>query len=245
MELSGVVEEAAPGSRFSVGDEVVAVTTFFGTGRGAQAALVSIDEASVAMRPAAASWEEASTLPMSALTAWRALDQLSLSPGAEVLVLGAAGAVGTYAVELAVARGLVPIALAREADRSFLEGVGARVITGEALFSAALNCAGAVIDTCVFGSKLCDSMQPGSRLAVLRPPSEVDRERAFASGVELLAVSVRDMFHATAVIEELVSLASRGQLTLRVAHALPAADAAEAHRLVDAGGLRGRVVLTW
>jgi NADPH:quinone reductase-like Zn-dependent oxidoreductase len=53
------------------------------------------------------------------------------------------------------------------------------------------------------------------------------------------------MLRNTPVIEELVALAARGQLTLRVAHELPAAEAAEAHRLMEAGGLRGRVVLTW
>jgi NADPH:quinone reductase-like Zn-dependent oxidoreductase len=125
MEAAGTIDAVGSGTSWSVGDEVMAIVVPQRTGRGAQSEYVVVPAASVAKIPSNASLVEAATIPMNGLTVRRALDLLALEPGSTLLVTGAAGAVGSYGVELGKADGLNVIASASASDKETVLGFGA------------------------------------------------------------------------------------------------------------------------
>ncbi len=124
-EVSGVVEavvSATAGLR--TGDAVYALTDFWRDGAAAE--YVAVRAGDLAPRPANLSDTQAAAVPLSALTAWQALfDHARLSKGQRVLIHGAAGGVGTYAVQLARWRGARVTGTARKDNAAFLRGLGA------------------------------------------------------------------------------------------------------------------------
>jgi NADPH:quinone reductase-like Zn-dependent oxidoreductase len=90
------------------------------------------------------------------------------------------------------------------------------------------------------GHGVLAGVRDGGQVAAVRPfRGETERS------IKVIEVRVRDYLHATDKLADLARLAAAGQLTLRVARTLPAQRAAEAHRLLEAGGVRGRLVLTF
>jgi NADPH2:quinone reductase len=126
MELAGTVDAVGPGSHWSVGDRVMGIALPMLTGRGAQSEYTVVPADSIVRVPEGISLEQAATLPMNGLTARRALDMLGLSPGQTLLVTGAAGAVGGYAVQLGVAEGLTVIGVASLSDEGLVRNFGAQ-----------------------------------------------------------------------------------------------------------------------
>ena len=112
---------------FAPGDRVIGLRDRLTAPGGAQAEFVALDADAVAHAPRTATAAEASTLPLNGLTAVQSLDLLALAPGEWLLVTGAAGAVGGFAVELAVLRGLRVVAVARRADEALVRGFGAEL----------------------------------------------------------------------------------------------------------------------
>jgi NADPH:quinone reductase len=112
MDAAGVVDKLGEDSdgRLAVGDPVIAYVIPFGPHGGSYAEKVVVAAASVVPAPAGASFPEASTLLLNATTARLSLDALALPPGATVAVVGGAGAVGGYAIQLAKADGLTVLA---------------------------------------------------------------------------------------------------------------------------------------
>src|SRR3954447_21098480 len=127
-ELAGVVDALGEGvSGVQVGDEVLGWSD---TGSYAQYALAT----TVAPKPAGLDWQHAVALPVAGETAERVLDLLGVTAGETVLMHGAAGAVGTLAVQLATARGARVIATAGPANQDYLTSLGATAILyGEGL----------------------------------------------------------------------------------------------------------------
>src|SRR5215467_2602903 len=125
MELAGVVDAVGEGTSWRAGDRVMAIVNPRRPGGGAQAELVVVPSASVARVPEGTSFEAAATLPMNGLTVRLALDRLALRPGQTLGVMGAAGAVGGYAVELGVSDGLRVIAVASSKDEMLVKRMGA------------------------------------------------------------------------------------------------------------------------
>ena len=125
MEAAGTIDAVGSGSSWNVGDQVMAIVVPQRTGRGAQSEFIVVPAASVAKIPSNASLIEAATIPMNGLTVRRALDLLELEPGSTLLVTGAAGAVGSYGVELGKADGLHVIATASSSDEETVLGFGA------------------------------------------------------------------------------------------------------------------------
>ena len=125
-EVSGVVSALAPGvAGLSVGDEVFALIDF--DRDGAAADFVTVPAAHLAARPATVSHTETATLPLAALTAWQALvDHAHLEEGDQVLVLGGAGGVGVYAVQLAAALGGEVTATGRDRQGAFVRASALR-----------------------------------------------------------------------------------------------------------------------
>jgi NADPH:quinone reductase-like Zn-dependent oxidoreductase len=250
LELAGEIESVGPGVQdLQAGQAVVAITTFVGTGRGAQAALATVKAEDVALIPPGVDPLGASTLPMSALTALATLDRLGLEAGATLGVIGAAGAVGGYVVQLARERDLRVLALASASDEELVRSFGAdTVIVSRSPAAFEQHQPGGVdglVDTAVLGAAALSAVRPGGTLALMRPLSEPDLERAAALGVRTELISVRTYQGDRRRLQGLLDRVSDGRLVLRVAQSLPPADAATAHRRMEAGGVRGRIVLDW
>ncbi|MFD0746866.1 NADP-dependent oxidoreductase [Phytohabitans flavus] len=125
-DLAGTVDAVGEGvTAFRPGDEVVGMRHWFrGGGDGTQAEYALLDAAATATAPAGVEPAAAATLPLNALTADQALDLAGLAEGT-IAITGAAGAVGAYAAQLAVHRGLTVYAIAGPQDEEFLRGLGA------------------------------------------------------------------------------------------------------------------------
>lgn len=225
-EVSGTVDAVGPEvDGLAVGEEVLG----FADGGGyAEYALSTI----VAPKPAGLGWAEAAALPVAAATARGVLDQLEVGRGDTVLIHGAAGGVGTVAVQLAVARGATVIGTASEANHEYLRGLGAvPVVYGEGLVERVRAVApegiDAVFDVAGKGA-LEDSIElrgGKSRIVTIADPEAFGLGIAFSSGGE------RDA-------EALAGLARRaadGRLRLTVAETYPLEEAPAAHEVLDTG----------
>lgn len=241
-DLAGTVDASGPGvTSFRPGDAVVGMTDWLRTLRGTQAEFAVLDAAAIAAAPSGASPVEAATLPLNALTAAQALDLLP--DGTRTLaVVGAAGAVGAYAIELAIQRRLGVLGVADRKDEGFIRGLGATFVPRSADPAAAIRTkAGdpvdAVLDAAGLGREVLGAVRDGGGFVPTVPPATPPSERDIqVSGVQVVADGAR--------LAELVALADAGTLTLRVAGTRPLAGAAEAHAHMERGGVRGRLVLT-
>src|SRR6201995_5263709 len=125
-DLAGVVDALGPGvDRFTTGDMVIGMRDLLPARVGAQAEQVVLDIDAVAPAPRNVTPVEASTIPLNSLTADQALDLLALRSGQWLLVTGAAGAVGGFALELATLRGLRTVAVAAPRDEELVRELGA------------------------------------------------------------------------------------------------------------------------
>ncbi|MBF6174055.1 NADP-dependent oxidoreductase [Nocardia blacklockiae] len=247
-EAAGVIDEAGPGSEWRIGDRVFAITKPVLEGGGAYVKHLVVPDDSVARIPEGSDAVAAATLPMNGLTARLALAALGPEPGRTVAVTGAVGAVGGYVVEMAKHAGLRVIADAAPADRAAVAGFGADVVVprgAEVARHIREHVPGgvdAVVDTALQGAPVLAAVRDGGAYVALRPPAltgGVESERGIAVHYVMVTDHVRD----AAGLRELSELAAQGVLTLRVARTFPAAQAADAHRLLEAGGVRGRIVL--
>lgn len=247
-DVAGIVEAVGPMVRqFAVGQQVVGLRDLL-FAPGAHADQVVLDESAVAPAPRSVSAIEAATLPLNALTADRALDLAGLRPGQTLLVTGATGGVGGFVVQLAAQRGLHTVALGREGDEELLQGRGADAVLrasmaggdggslGPAVRQLVPGGVDAVIDAAVLGIAAHDALRGGGRFVALVAPYAPPPIRATSVVVQEVVADGRRL-------AELAALVDAGVLTLHVATTLPLTEAAEAHRLLERGGLRGRVVL--
>jgi len=246
MELAGTIDAAAAGTGYRAGDRVMAIVSPRTARGGAQAEFVVVPADSVTAVPDGIGLVDAATLPMNGLTVVRALDLLDLGPGQTLAVTGAAGAVGGYAIQLGKVAGLRVVADAYPKDSELIRRLGADVVVprGEEVASAIRLATGqgadALIDAAVMGELVLAAVRDEGQVAAVRPfRGETERS------IKVVLVLVRDYLHAAGKLAELAGLAAAGRITLRVARALPAAEAAQAHRLLEAGGVRGRLVLTF
>jgi NADPH:quinone reductase-like Zn-dependent oxidoreductase len=240
-DVAGVVETGfGLGSGFRVGDAVIGLRDRIATPLGAYAEQIVLDVSAVAPAPEGFSPAEAATLPLNALTAAQALDLVETD--GTVLVTGAAGAVGGYAVALAHARGLRVVAVASGGDAALVRGFGAEFVArgpalGDRVRALVPGGVDAVLDTALLGLDALEAVRGGGEFV------------AFAAGaapIPLRGVRVRNVWIRAdgARLAELAKLAEKGVLPVRVAGVLPLSKAAEAHERLAAGGLRGRIVLT-
>jgi NADPH:quinone reductase-like Zn-dependent oxidoreductase len=127
-DISGIVEQIGPAvSQFAVGDVVYGVSNANFTGGYAEYAVAS--ENTLSLKPKSLDWLAAASAPVVAVTAWQMLFEYSKAqPGQSVLILGAAGSVGSYAVQLAAQAGLTVFATASSADADYVRGLGAALV---------------------------------------------------------------------------------------------------------------------
>jgi NADPH:quinone reductase len=248
MDAAGVVESVGPGvKRIAAGDQVMAAVMPRRPEGGAQAGLVVVPAASVVPVPAGATLEQAATLPMNGLTALRGLELLDLEPGATLAVTGGAGLLASYVIPLAKRQGLRVLADAKPEDQELVRSFGADVVLPrgsglvDALQAQAPGGVDAVYDTALLGRSVFPAIRPGGALAYVRSWEGKDVE----DGVVVRRVAVADVIERTGWLKELRALAAEGVLTLRVAETFPPERAAEAHRLLEQGGLRGRALIVF
>ncbi|MFC0002906.1 NADP-dependent oxidoreductase [Micromonospora siamensis] len=241
-DLAGVVEAAGPAvAGFAVGDEVIAYARRDDIQHGTYAELVPAPERSLADKPLQASWAQAAGLPLAGLTAYQALQLARTGAGDTVLVHGAAGGVGHLAVQVARALGADKvIGTASEANHDFVRSLGAEPVTyGPGLLDRVRTVAPDGVDVALdlFGGEALDvSAELLSRPA--RLVSTADPEHVTRLGGSYVFCKP-----STADLSLLAGLVDAGRLTVHVERTFPLDDAADAHRLVEAGHVRGKVVL--
>ncbi|GAB7110542.1 NADP-dependent oxidoreductase [Streptomyces phaeofaciens JCM 4814] len=232
-DVAGVVDAVGVASGWSVGDEVVALA--YGTAKplGTHADQVVVDAGAVAVAPRSVDAVHAASLPLNALTAAQALDGLGLEPGRSLLVTGAAGAVGGYAVQLAARLGVHVTALAREGDEELVRSLGAdRFVSG----GVAPVSVDAVLDAAILGEDALEWVRDGGAFMGVIPGANPVSVRGVRTGaVEVAADGAR--------LSELVALVDEGALTTRVAETYALDEVVKAHARLAEGGLRGRLVL--
>jgi NADPH:quinone reductase-like Zn-dependent oxidoreductase len=246
MEVAGVLAATGPGTDLglAVGERVIAIVFHAGPRGGAYAEQVVVPASHVTRAPVNASWAEAATLPMNGLTALYAVRQLGVSDGTTVAVTGAVGAVGGYVVQLAKHLGAFVVADAAAADEALAASLGADVVVRRGpdvaarIRAAVPGGVDVIADCAIQGADLLPALVDGGRLGMLRR-RPVTPER----GIEVCDVLVSGGEPAAGALEHLVHLAEAGTLTLRVARTYPLAEAGAAHRVLERGGTRGRLVL--
>jgi NADPH:quinone reductase len=252
MDLAGVIDAVGldvtgpDGTSWRVGDRVMAAVSPSVPGGGAQAEYVAVAEDQLARVPDAWSREEAATRPMNGLTVRNALDLLALRPGSTLAVTGSAGIVGQFAIQLGRHEGLTVIGDAAPAEIELIESFGAhRVVprgegTEPELREIYPDGVDAILDAALLGPEVIGAVRDGGQLLAVRPyPGEPERD------IAVHLVLVGQHLQEGHRIAELADLVTKGVLTLRIADVLPADHAAEAHRRLAAGGVRGRLVLTF
>jgi NADPH:quinone reductase-like Zn-dependent oxidoreductase len=180
----------------------------------------------------------AATLPLNALTARHCIDLLDAEPGATVLITGASGAVGGYAVQLAVRDGYRVIALAGRDDEDWPRELGAHEVLPRDTDLASIGPVDAVLDLVPIGPSSQAAAKDGGEVVFTRSPGDDEPERG---------ITFKPMLVNTdpAALRTLAADLTEGRLRpSRVAEALDLADAARGHELAERGGLHGKVVLT-
>lgn len=244
MDAAGVVSEVGDGAPWQVGDRVIAIVLPTGPHGGAYADEVVVPAESVVALPAGADFAAGATLPMNAMTARLTLDRLALAPGSTLAVTGAAGAYGGYVVQLAKAEGLTVIADASEADEPLIRGFGAGHVVrrgddvAERIRAIVPDGVDALADGAVLNDLAVPAIRDGGGMATVRGwDGEPGR------GIVVHKIMVFGFAKEHAALERLREQAESGVVTLRVAQVLPAEKAPEAHRILEAGGTRGRLIL--
>jgi NADPH:quinone reductase len=252
LELAGEVAALGPGaSRFEVGDRVMAVV-----GGGGQAELAVVHERAAMSVPGPLDWPQAGGLPEVFTTAHDALfSQAGLRPGEHLLVHGAAGGVGTAAVQLGRAAGArVTATVRREELRAEVERLGATAIAPEGFgehgpYDVILELVGASNL-----SENLDSLALGGRVAIIGvggtgPVSEINLlglmgKRARIHGSTLRARPLEEKAMCARRVErEVLPHFEDGTLTVPVAETFPLDEAEAAYERFAAGGKLGKIVL--
>ncbi len=238
-DLAGEITATGDGvDEFAAGDRVVGMIHWYDQrgSVGAYAESVAVRAGWLVPLPGELDDATACTIPLNALTARQGLDLLEPAPESELLVTGASGGVGGFAVQLAVAAGHRVIALAGRDDEAWVEGLGAAVVLGRDADLETIGPCGAVFDAVPLGKPALAAVRDGGRVVTTRRTPEADPARRLRQRSFLIEPD-REALRA------LIAQVAGGRLRTRVAQALPLAQAERAHRLVEGGGLRGKVVL--
>ncbi len=246
MDVAGVVSEVGEGvDHLAVGDLAMGIVVPFGP-YGAYREDKVLPGDSVVRAPKGVDAVAAATLPMNGLTARLSLNLMGLQRGQVLAVTGAAGSYGGYVIQLAKTEGLTVIADASEADEQLVRDLGADVVVrrGDDVADRIREHYPEGVDGLADGSVQDELVLPavkdGGAVATVRG-YKGDGQR----DLRVFPTLVRKIAEDRAALDGLRQLVEDGAVTLRVARAFPAEEAAEAHRLLEAGGVRGRLVLTF
>ncbi|HEV2744412.1 MAG TPA: NAD(P)-dependent alcohol dehydrogenase [Rubrobacter sp.] len=246
-DVAGVVESAGPDvTRFRVGDPVYAMLPSTAGGGYAEYAVAA--EGTVAVVPSGLAFDEAAGVPLAALTALQALrDEANLAAGDHVLVNGASGGVGTFAVQISRAMGARVTAVASGRNADLVSGLGADefldytredATAGKARYDAVFD----AVNVLSF-RKARRVLKPNGVFVTVNPfigrlsPGWMSR---FRGGRRIRSFLVRP---DGADLEKIGAWIEVGEVRPVIERAYPLADAAEAHRRSESRRARGKLVL--
>jgi NADPH:quinone reductase-like Zn-dependent oxidoreductase len=239
-DIAGVVEKTgAKVTNLKAGDAVYGYPTF----GGGWAEYVTVKQWEVAAKPKTLNFAEAAAVPMGALTAWQALvDTAQLHPGQTILIHGGSGGVGSFAVQIAKARGARVIATASTANQDLLKQLGADLAIDytKTRFEDVAKDVDAVLDP-VGKETLARSYgvvkKGGIVMSLVARPDPVELEKR---GIRGAAISV----HPDAEdLTEIARLIDSGKIKPVVTEVLPLSEAIAAQRQAETHHTRGKLVL--
>ncbi|MEE1824453.1 NADP-dependent oxidoreductase [Streptomyces sp. BE20] len=236
QEAAGVVERVGPGvTGFTPGDEVFGIAA-----AGAFAAQTLLLARMSAPKPAEVGFDQAATLPVAAATADDAVRDVGVGAGQTLLILGVSGGVGSAAAQIARSRGIRVIGTASDANRGYVESLGAVQVrygagVAERIRAVAPDGVDGILDL-VGGD---DVRAAATTLA--------DRSRLVATSDPAAAAELGGRFVTRSTTPEtlaaLAGLVAAGELDPQISARYPLARAAEALALVESGHARGKLVL--
>jgi NADPH:quinone reductase-like Zn-dependent oxidoreductase len=239
-EFSGVVESVgANASGVSIGDEVFGLNDWFANGAQAECCVVAAK--AIAPKPKSLDHIESAVVPISALTAWQGLfEKAKLEHGQRILIHGAAGGVGIFAVQLALSRGAYVLATASSSNVDFVRSLGAdEVIDYRTMrFEDVSRDVDVVFDT-VGGETLERSwgvLKLGGKLVTVATQSEGRSDPRSREAFMLVRADGLQL-------AQIAQLIDAGKLQVFVARAFPLSQAREAYARAQQGGMRGKVAL--
>ena len=249
-DASGVIDAVGPGvTQFAPGDEVFYMARFRNNPCGTYAEYHVVEAALIAPKPRTLSHVQAAALPLAAGTAYETIvRRLALTQGEWVLLYGAAGGVGTFALQFAVAQGAQVIAVARASHHALLQELGAVACldyTTQNVLREAEAKAGRKLDAVV---DLVGGETIAQSLGVVRPYGRVASIVGVQGDLDLL-LDLNITFHGILVhpdqrrLEILNALVSSGVLRPIIDQVLPLQEAAQAHRRLESGHGQGKIVL--
>lgn len=241
-DVSGVVESVGSGAtRLKKGDEVYSRPDI--SRDGSYAEYIVVKESEVALKPKSIDHVHAAAIPLAALTAWQALfDAGKLSADQTVLIHGAAGGVGSFAVQFAKLKGARVIGTASKKNHEFLRSLGAdeTIDYNTTKFEDVVRDVDVVLDT-ITGETADRSYQVikkgGIYVSVLMPPSQ---EKAAAHGVRCAHTFVQPNVEQ---LNEIAKLVDSGKLKLTIEKVFPLAEVRAAQESNATGHTRGKIVL--
>ncbi|MCW8918849.1 MAG: zinc-dependent alcohol dehydrogenase family protein [Gammaproteobacteria bacterium] len=264
---AGVIESVGPEvTAFTPGDEVYFCRGGIGGPQGNYAEYAVVDARYIARKPAALDFAHAAAAPLVLITAWEALHgRAAIKAGEKVLIHAGAGGVGHVAIQLAKLAGCeVLTTVGSEEKAAFVKALGADVVVNyrdESFVEAALRWSGdgtgvdVVFDTvggAIFEQSFAATRPYGHLVTLLQPEAttnwKVARLRNLTTSLELM-LSPMYLGWAEAerqqaeILTHCAALLDAGQLQIHLAATLPLAQAAEAHRRIEQGGMQGKLVL--
>ena len=245
MDAAGIIDQIGEDvkTNLKVGDSVMAMVVPNGD-HGAYKENIVLDQNAVVKAPEGTSHIQASTLPMNSLTARLSLDLLGLNKGQVLAVTGSPGAYGGFVVQLAKADGLTVIADANDSDTSLLESLGVDIIIprgegfAERIRQEFPDGVDGMADGALLNEAAIEAVKDGGSFTSVRgfkgePQRNIDFTATWVTAYDCK----KDK------LETLCEQAESGVLTLRVADSVTMENAAEAHKKLEAGGTRGRMVI--
>lgn len=243
-DAAGTVEALGLGATaFAVGDAVFAMAD--NQRDGAYAEYISLPANTLCQKPSSADFTAAASVPLASTTAWEALfEAANLQSGQTVLVHGAGGAVGAFAVQFAKVKGAKVVATATGDDIAYVRGLGADVVVDYKTekFEDAAHGIDVVLDT-IGGDTQARSWQTLRDGGILVTTVGVITEspEAAARGVQGKPFGAHP---DSAVLAEIARLIDAGKVKTRVGAMFPLSEAKQAQEQAKSGHTRGKIVLT-
>ena len=238
-DLAGIVEQLGEDvTSVAVGDEVIGwVDT-----RSSQADYAVVEAAHLVPKPAEVPWKVAGGLGVAGFTAWAAVRAVGARQGDTVVVAGAAGGVGSLAVQLARRAGATVIGLASEANHGWLKSHGVIPVTYGAGLAGRIRAAAPKVDAFIdtYGADYVDLALNELGVESARVDTIANFEAVAKYGVKADGNAVGA---SAETLSELAGLIAEGELEVPIAATYPLAQVREAYRQLEGGHIRGKIVL--